>query len=285
MPVQIRKILNEIRYYNKPLRTAVYYISMPYFAVKNVAYNISMKKRMKNPAESRYKDLLGFKGRHKGKRCFIIATGPSLKLADVEMLRNEYSISMNSITKFFPDTDWRPTYYCIQDKSVYVKLSDEIETYYKGADNVFVADVISDKIQVPDNFHEFSLNGIYNRNGYRVNKWFANFSEDCCATVYDGYSVTFSAIQLAVYMGFTEIYLLGTDCNYTKGGKNHFAEYSKTQNFHDIETAYDRNITMYETAKRYAGEHGIKIYNATRGGKLEVFPRKSLEDILGKSSK
>lgn len=277
---EIKKLMDNIRYYNRPLRTVVYYISKPYFAIKNAGYVIKMKKRMENPAKSRYGDLLKYKGKHEGERCFIIATGPSLKLADVEMLRNEYTFSMNSITKMFHDTDWRPTYYCIQDLTVYKKLSDEIEGYFKDADNVFVADVIARERHIPSNFHEFSLNGIYNRNGYRINKWFVNFSEDCCATVFDGYTITYSIIQLAVYMGFKKIYLLGADCSYKKGGQNHFAEYSKTQNYHDIDTAYDRNIVMYETARKYAGEHGIEIYNVTRGGKLEVFTRKNLEDIL-----
>ena len=274
------ELLHYFRYYNRPLRIMVYYSSKPYFAVRNVKYFKEMKRRMKNPTQSRYRDLLQYKGIHEGQRCFVIATGPSLKLKDVEMLRNEYTFSMNSITKLFPFTDWRPTYYCIQDRFVYKKLSDEIETWFKDADNVFVADTICNERHIPSNFHVFSLNGIYNRNGYRVNKWFVKFSEDCCATIFDGYTVTYSIIQLAVYMGFKEIYLFGTDCFYKRNAQNHFIEYSKTQNYHDIDTAYERNIVMYESVKRYADEHNIKIYNATRGGMLEVFPRRCLEDIL-----
>ena len=39
-------------------------------------------------------------------------------------------------------------------------------------------------------------------------------------------------------------------------------------------------IVGYEEVKKYADSHGIKVYNATRGGVLEVFPRVKLEDIL-----
>lgn len=35
----------------------------------------------------------------------------------------------------------------------------------------------------------------------------------------------------------------------------------------------------YNSAKRYAEEHNIQIYNATRGGKLEVFERKHFDSI------
>ena len=37
----------------------------------------------------------------------------------------------------------------------------------------------------------------------------------------------------------------------------------------------------YICAKRFCDEHGIKIYNATRGGKLEVFPRVDFDEVFG----
>ena len=40
------------------------------------------------------------------------------------------------------------------------------------------------------------------------------------------------------------------------------------------------NIVAYEEAKRYGDEHGIQIFNATRGGMLEVFPRVNLDSIF-----
>jgi hypothetical protein len=36
----------------------------------------------------------------------------------------------------------------------------------------------------------------------------------------------------------------------------------------------------YISARKYADSHGIKIYNVTRGGKLEWFERKTLEESL-----
>ena len=42
----------------------------------------------------------------------------------------------------------------------------------------------------------------------------------------------------------------------------------------------DRSMDVYRLLKKYADKHGIKIYNATRGGNLEIFPRVKLEDVL-----
>ncbi|MPN15362.1 hypothetical protein SDC9_162693 [bioreactor metagenome] len=78
-------------------------------------------------------------------------------------------------------------------------------------------------------------------------------------------------------MGFKEIYLLGADCSFL-GTKQHFIEHGHYDN--DIGSAAERNITSYAEAKNYADQHNIKIFNATRGGKLEIFPRVSLEQIL-----
>jgi hypothetical protein len=41
----------------------------------------------------------------------------------------------------------------------------------------------------------------------------------------------------------------------------------------------------YKNARDYCDTHGIQIYNATRGGKLEVFERVALEDVLAEPDK
>ena len=42
----------------------------------------------------------------------------------------------------------------------------------------------------------------------------------------------------------------------------------------------DARTQCFFNAKKYADSHGITIVNATRGGKLEVFPRTTLQTIL-----
>ena len=40
------------------------------------------------------------------------------------------------------------------------------------------------------------------------------------------------------------------------------------------------NLLAYQAAREYADRHGIKIYNATRGGKLEVFERVDFDSLF-----
>ena len=42
----------------------------------------------------------------------------------------------------------------------------------------------------------------------------------------------------------------------------------------------EKILQGYCVVKKYAQEHGIKIQNATRGGKLEIFERVNLDDLF-----
>ena len=96
-------------------------------------------------------------------------------------------------------------------------------------------------------------------------------------------------LQTAVYAGIKEIYFLGMDFNFHKelredgsviiknGVKNHMdympQEYSGIYNVTQIEKGYRR-------FKEYADCHEISVYNATRGGKLEIFDRVDFDSLF-----
>ena len=85
-------------------------------------------------------------------------------------------------------------------------------------------------------------------------------------------------------MGFEKIYLLGTD--FTQKGNvgekgNHIYDDIFTEKRKIVGNSfYDIALNALEIAKEYADAHGIKIYNATRGGKLEVFERVDFDSLF-----
>ena len=255
-----------------------------YWRIKNVPcqYRIEngIRQRKKGVKDDRYEEIQKYKDIHKGERCFIVATGPSLTIADLEMLNNEITFGMNSITKIFDRTTWRPTYYGIQDRQVYEKMEPSILQYYAESNNVFVADELDGLFKLPPQFIRFPYNGNYHLYAGKYGEYTAQFSDNAYEVVYDGYSITYSLIQIAVYMGFSEICLLGCDCNYPKGVKNHFVESGFVDK--NAHTNPDRMLVGYRKSKEYADTHEVKIINCTRGGMLEVFPRMSLEEVLSK---
>ena len=55
---------------------------------------------------------------------------------------------------------------------------------------------------------------------------------------------------------------------------------------YNIAKAKMRRMTeAYVVIKRILNSKGVQVYNATRGGKLEVFPRIDLDDLIGKDKK
>jgi len=131
--------------------------------------------------------------------------------------------------------------------------------------------------EVPNNIFRYHVEREGFKDGY------PKFSEDFSRKAYEGWTVTYVCLQLAVYMGFKEIYLIGVDFNYSANlldERNHFSpDYIKPGGtVGNIFVEEVRNA--YTSAKKYADSHGLKIYNATRGGKLEVFERVDFDDLF-----
>lgn len=255
-------------------RLYLFYRKIQFTAI-GMGVNIKRTLRAKGIGAKKYKKILDYKNIHEGERCFIVATGPSLTMEDIESLKNEYTISMNSICKLYEQTDWRPTYYAIQDVYVFDKMQDTLRQHKEVP--VFISDNIKRKYKREKEWIEFPTDTMYHSYDMKIGKYYAKFSDDCYDIVYDGYSIAYSCVELAIYMGFKEIYLLGTDCTYT-GAKEHFVDSGVEDRSRKFATP--KLIVAYEKAKEYADGHGIKIFNATRGGVLEVFPRVQLEQIL-----
>ena len=221
--------------------------------------------------------LKQYRGIHAGDRCFIVATGPSLTLNDVNLLSQEITFGVNSCINMFAKTDWRPTYYCISDVNVWNCLKDKLQN--APLKNVFFEKRYmnySKENGIPFYQNMASEFGAISRLPFLSRR---KFSGDASEIIYGGASVVYIALQLAVLMGFRKIYLLGVDCNYSsKNAHSKIAKYDKQPRI--AFNAVSNMVENFKIAKAYADQNGIEIYNATRGGNLEVFERVKLEDVL-----
>ena len=216
-------------------------------------------------------ELLNFRNAHHGERCFIVATGPSLREADLKKLADHGEVCFGVNRIFNVDERlWKPQYYVCVDRLVMTQYWDEIALY--DAKEKFLGDSYWSDADFRGNIHVIHALTMHSFSAL------PRFSEHVERKVYSYSTVTYVAIQLAVYMGFTTICLLGVDCNYSKHSKNNyfFAEAKEdNQNHHE-----DRMRAAYKVAREYADAHGIKILNATRGGMLEEFERVNLDDLF-----
>lgn len=234
------------------------------------------------------------KNTHRGERCFIIGNGPSLRTEDLEKLKHEFTFAANRIYEIFPRTTWRPTVYSVVDPD------------FLNAESENVLRVSCDILLLP---FCFVHSGQQQLNVQMIRIWVgakcfdvnytapwvdqsAYIPEDLSLGFSEGRTVTFIAIQMALYMGFNEIYLLGVDFNYSKViNKN--GEIQTLEGVIDYfnQKTYDTTLQYfvptkhaYEAAREYCDAHGIVIRNATRGGKLEAFKRVDLDEVLQSDS-
>lgn len=250
-------------------------------------YRSSLAVKCSGRNQQSKKILLQYKNRYPGQRCFILGNGPSLTINDLNWLKGEITFASNRIYKAFDQTDWRPTFYAIFDESV-----GETEGLAEEVSKLQCIKFCREQGYYI--FHDIKgevcwLHSYYGRKYIDHPK----FSEDLLDGVYALASVTYTMIQIARWMGFSEIYLLGCDNRYaytiTRDGKIKRNEnvmsyfYNTSMNEADALKAaepWGMNI-IFEFAEKYSREHGFRIYNATRGGFLEAFERVKMDDLIG----
>lgn len=234
--------------------------------------------RFKHAFSRQSEIFLSLKNKYENKKCFIVATGPSLTLEDLDLIKGQYSFSVNSSINAFDNTTWRPTFYVLTDTLAYAKFSDRvdgIEEIEKVFYPVWMDSRKSDKYIhfINDRYQILHAQAI---NRYRGTIYPSKKPEKY---IEDAPSVIFSSIQIAIFMGFKEIYLLGQDCNY-KCSQQHskIADLGFTC-VADYSTG-DRMIDVFYNYAEAIKDTDVKIFNCTRGGLLEAFERVPLEEAI-----
>lgn len=117
------------------------------------------------------------------------------------------------------------------------------------------------------------------------------------AGLYPGHTVTYSMLQMAVYMGIKEIYFIGLDFNYELPSNvknetdiiyhekelNHFHKDYRKPGDKWVKPNSEAQIKAYEIAQEFCKNNNIKIYNASRSTKLEVFPLIDFDTLFNMS--
>lgn len=224
--------------------------------------------------------LVEFSGKYKSKkRCFIIGNGPSLTAEDLDMLaeHNEFCIGSNMIHKIYGKTKWRPNYICICDRLTASQTLDYI--LQNNSCPVFLTDVVQSYLSPFQYDRAILYHEAYNRDeDFRIIKFETELSN---GTIPSGWTVSYIAIELAVYMGFDEIYLLGMDnSNLAKHCSDDY--FSESPILCDVSEKLQIMVfrNAFRRAKAAMKEYGFKIYNATRGGYLEEFERVNFDELF-----
>jgi hypothetical protein len=173
-----------------------------------------------------------FKNLHADKRLFILASGPSLGRLNLAPLHKRITMGLNRSPRIFPDTH----YHCAMDLRLFKDCPEVLGT----ARYFFTLDDRPWGIPI-------KLLGA------------EGFSWDLTKGIYSGYTVSYFALQVAVYMGFTEIFYLGLDLKH-EGEHTHFFGYDFHSHTHET-TEYPKMKKMLSYGAQVLTNTGIKIYN------------------------
>jgi hypothetical protein len=209
--------------------------------------------------------------RHLGERCFIVATGPSLKKTDLALIKDEIVFGVNKLYLALDKLDINPKYWVVINRNIinyYKKLLKLNVTIFLGgnAGNIFLK-------------KRYSKEPIVMRHLGRIHI-FKKVSKDLTKGTYGDGSVVFEALQIAYYMGFKEIYLVGVDCDYSKDQHVYEEKCSKEYLKKNATKPWATVFKSYKIVKDEFEKDGREIYNCTVGGSLEVFERKKLEKVV-----
>lgn len=223
--------------------------------------------------------LLRFKDIHPGEQCVLIANGPSLRNTPFDLLKNETLIGLNRVHLFEEEFGLRPDY-------------------------AVVSDILSQLQHIGPDLARVPIPKFVNWNGRRYvegddfyffkTSFRPRFSEHFASTIYGGHSVTYAALQLAFFMGFRKVVLIGKDHSYASTGEpkapvisdgteqNHFsARYYQPGQMWRVPD-YKGEEMAYGMARDAFARVGGSVLDATVGGKLKVFPKVDLASALAK---
>ena len=259
--------------------------------------NITFDKLLPAPEEqlprAYFTALKKFRNAYSGQDCLIICNGPSLKRTRLGLFKNMPSFCVNSTFILQDQLGFKPHFYTVEDNHV---VDDNIEEIKKMVSGVkFFPDKYRAKLgDAKDLFYLPTVWDCYWTS--KVAHENPEFSTDITRGIYTGQTVTYLNLQLAYFMGFKRVFIVGLDFSYAipQGSKidnnsidhddddpNHFHPdyFGKGRQWHFPKL--DSCMVSYSTANQEFAKVDREIIDLTLSGRLNVFRKSTLEEELG----
>lgn len=223
------------------------------------------------------------------RRAFLIGNGPSLNRTDLEPLRHEVTFASNGFLLKLPELGWSPTFYCVEDRLTAEDRAEGILAL-TGSTRLVPAHLA---YVVPDGPDTIFLDHRPAPEGGPV------FSREADRMTHPGGSVTFLMLQVAAWLGFRELILVGMDGTWrmppdawrsdedgasvldmATDDPNHFHPDYCGKGIRWHEPRPDRMARAFAEARRAIEEAGQTVSDATIGGRLDLFERVRFHDIF-----
>lgn len=215
--------------------------------------------------------LRALQNAYRGRRCFIIANGPSIADMDLTVLRNELTFGLNRGYLLFDRIGAPTTFLVAVNRHVIEQFAPEM--------------LATQSLK----FFTWQLRSLLPEGGDPLlvrSSQGPRFCRDVAREgVWEGATVTYVAMQLAYYMGFDEVVLIGVDHSFTSTGPPHQLVTSESADPNHFDPRYfgpgvkwqlpdlQTSEIAYRLARGAFEDAGRRIVDATVGGRLTVFPK------------
>lgn len=209
--------------------------------------------------------------RHHGETAILVANGPSLNCMDLSPLRRATVIGLNKIFLGFKRFRFHPRYYVAVNAKVIEQSAEQI----KALNCVkFLSKRCGDL--VPENALTYHID---------TQRPPARFCHDISSGLREGGTVTYAALQIAYFLGFKTVVIIGMDHRFEYSGAphearvldgpdpNHFSPeyfgYGQTWDNPDLALSEE----SYRVARTEFEKDGRRIIDATVDGACDIFEK------------
>jgi uncharacterized Rossmann fold enzyme len=248
------------------------------------------------------RDNITLRDRHLGARCFVFGNGPSLKDADLTLLRNEITVGANSFYKHPQAAEVDLKYLCIGDAS-FMEDSSKCVAWHRIIAEQHPRAVL---MLNPSARQLIKKHRLYSQ--HEVHFYRAGIATDNPDLVHHDFLKPLNvghntgsrlAIPLAMYMGCREMTLLGFDANWMENYRGSYHFYKTHELFPEFDSQEAdkrwpryadqlinalRDFEGHATLAEYAKDHAFKILNGSPASLLDMYPRVNYVEYLQQRS-
>lgn len=157
--------------------------------------------------------LMKFRGRHSGECCFIIGNGPSLNKMDLSLLSRCHTFGLNKIYLMNERVKLNLSYHVAVNPLVIQQSVDEFSSM--RCPSFLSADASHKILPSSELIYKIWTGGPF------------LFQKDMTKSLFEGATVTYIALQIAFFMGFHKVFLIGVDHNFIAQGNPHEKQFLK----------------------------------------------------------
>jgi hypothetical protein len=216
---------------------------------------------------------------HVGKQCFVVGNGPSLRQTDLAPLRYEFTFGMNRVYLLFDELGFTTSVLTCVNRHVIEQYGDDFLRYRSVPR--FLSWHGRHLVKKDPEVTLLPLGRLrrFSRNPIREIMW-------------DGATVTCVSLQLAYWMGFQKVVLIGVDHNFREQGEPHQLIVSEGDDTNHFDPNYFGKGARWQLPDYVSSEYaytlareafrrdGRQVVDATVNGRLDVFPKEDYEQAI-----